>query len=249
MTGRLAGPLEAVVFDAGETLLHLDRAAIVRACHAAGATHVDDATVVGALARTREAIDAWLLPELARGRCPPQGEFMGGRSVQAHALVLLDLPPPARDQVLRELAALDRVQRLWTLVPGDAPATLAALRARGLRLAVVSNSDGSVEGVLRREGLRPHLELVLDSHVEGVMKPDPRLFRRCVERLGVEAARCAYVGDIYSIDVAGARGAGLQAVLVDRGGGYRAPACPRVSALGELLALLPDAAPGAAAAT
>lgn len=228
--------VEAVLFDAGETLLLLDREAIVRACRAAGA-EVDVPAVDRALLATRRAVDDELLPRLARGEAPPQHLLLGGRSVQEHALHLLVPDAARRLAALRDLAALDRVQRLWTLVPEDALPTLDALLARGLRLAVVSNSDGSVEGKLRREGLADRFEAVLDSHVEGFAKPDPRLFRRGVERLGLDPARCLYVGDIFSIDVAGARAAGLQGALLDRtGGAYETPdACLRVSSLRALL--------------
>lgn len=236
MTTDLAAPIEAVIFDAGETLLLLDQALIAAACRDAGATHVDVARVQDALLATREALDAWLLPELAAGRAPPQHAFPGG-SVQEHTLSLLEL---TRDQLrgaIRTLVQADRDQRLWTLVPDDGRSTLDALRARGLRLAVVSNSDGRIDRKLADEGLRDAFEVVLDSHVEGLTKPEPGLFLRCVERLSLPPERCAYVGDIFSIDVEGPRRAGLQGVLLDRTGRYRAPASPRARCLADLLDL------------
>lgn len=236
MSPPLAAPVEAVIFDAGETLLLLDQPLIAAACRDAGAAHVDVGRVQDALLATREALDAWLLPELAAGRAPPQHAFPGG-SVQEHTLSLLGL---TRDQLrgaIRTLVQADRDQRLWTLVPDDARSTLDALAARGLRLAVVSNSDGRIEGKLRDEGLRGWFEVVIDSRVEGLEKPEPGLFLRCVERLGLPPERCVYVGDIFSIDVEGPRRAGLQGVLLDRTGRYRAPASPRARTLADLLAL------------
>ena len=56
---------------------------------------------------------------------------------------------------------------------------------------------------------------MLDSAVEGVEKPDPRLFRLALERVGGEAASAVHVGDLYEVDVVGGRAAGLRAVLVD----------------------------------
>ena len=234
MSAPLAAPVEAVIFDAGETLLLLDQPLIAAACRDAGAAHVDADRVQDALLATREALDAWLLPELAAGRAPPQHAFPGG-SVQEHTLSLLGL---TRDQLrgaIRTLVQADRDQRLWTLVPDDARSTLDALAARGLRLAVVSNSDGRID---RDERLRDHFEVVLDSRVEGLEKPEPGLFLRCVERLGLAPERCAYVGDIFSIDVEGPRRAGLQGVLLDRTGCYRVPASARASCLSELVALV-----------
>ena len=88
----------------------------------------------------------------------------------------------------------------------QAAETLQGLRARGLRTAVVSNADGRVEALLRAAGLGAHLELVVDSHYEGIEKPDPEIFRRALARMGVRAERAVYVGDIYSIDVVGRAG-------------------------------------------
>jgi putative hydrolase of the HAD superfamily len=100
---------------------------------------------------------------------------------------------------------------------------------------VVSNADGRVEAMLESLGLAPHLGLVLDSHLEGVEKPHPEIFERAVERLGLAPARTLYVGDIYSIDVVGARGAGLVPVLLDPLGGYPDVDCATIAALHDLL--------------
>jgi putative hydrolase of the HAD superfamily len=75
---------------------------------------------------------------------------------------------------------------------------------------------------------------MLDSQNEGVEKPDPRLFQIGLERAGAQAATTLHVGDFYSIDVLGARAAGLQAVLVDSAGLYPDADCPRIRSLAEL---------------
>ena len=113
--------------------------------------------------------------------------------------------------------------------------TLAGLRARGIATGVVSNADGRVEAMLGALGLAPHLEVVLDSHLEGVEKPDPEIFRRALARLDRPAARTLYVGDIYSIDALGARAAGLTPVLLDPLGGYADADCATIARLPELL--------------
>ena len=79
--------------------------------------------------------------------------------------------------------------------------------------------------MLRELGLARHLQLVLDSHIEGVEKPDPEIFRRALARLSLSAPRTVYVGDIYSIDALGARAAGLTPVLLDPLGGYADADC------------------------
>lgn len=108
-----------------------------------------------------------------------------------------------------------RVNHLWTHVAEETPDALRLLAGMGYRLAVVSNADGRVEELLSRRGLREHFEFVIDSHVIGVEKPDPRIFREATDRLGLDPALCLYVGDLFPVDVLGARAAGLQAVLID----------------------------------
>jgi putative hydrolase of the HAD superfamily len=97
---------------------------------------------------------------------------------------------------------------------------LDGIAALGLRRAVVSNSDGRAEWHLEQCGVREGIEFVVDSHLVGVEKPDPRIFHIALERLGVAAGRALYVGDIRSVDEAGAREAGMRFVLLDPHGDY-----------------------------
>ena len=98
---------------------------------------------------------------------------------------------------------------------------------------VVSNSDGRVRRILRRTGVEPHVDLVLDSQEEGVEKPDPRIFDIALERSKADRASTIHCGDIYHIDVAGTPAAGLPAVLLDAAGLYGDADCPRVASLPE----------------
>jgi putative hydrolase of the HAD superfamily len=79
---------------------------------------------------------------------------------------------------------------------------------------------------------------MLDSQLEGVEKPDPRLFELALEQAGGRPETTLHVGDFYWIDVQGARAAGLRAVLLDSAGLYPEADCPRIRSLGELPDLL-----------
>jgi len=95
----------------------------------------------------------------------------------------------------------------------DALQTLAALRAAGFRLGLITNGSVRMQsGKLKCLSLPVLFDTVLISDAEGVHKPDPEIFRRALARLGVEAARACYVGNHPDIDVAGARAAGLKGV-------------------------------------
>ena len=99
---------------------------------------------------------------------------------------------------------------------GSTSALLAAMAgAAGYRVGVVSNADGRVEALFDQVGLTPYVEFVIDSHVVGVAKPDPRIFRMGAERLRLPPEECLYVGDLYAVDVLGARAAGLRPLLLD----------------------------------
>jgi HAD superfamily hydrolase (TIGR01509 family) len=97
-------------------------------------------------------------------------------------------------------------------------AVLTRLRARGHRLAVVSNWDVSLLEVLDRTGLAPFFDAVAISALVGASKPDPRPFATALDALGVDAAGAVHVGDTYGEDVVGARAAGVRPILVDRSG-------------------------------
>ena len=75
---------------------------------------------------------------------------------------------------------------------------------------------------------------MLDSHLEGVEKPDAGIFRRALERLGVPARRALYVGDLRVVDGMGARAAGFHFVLIDPYGDYAAPGEPAIGSLAGL---------------
>ena len=98
----------------------------------------------------------------------------------------------------------------------DVLPTLNALRARGYRLAVISNWDISLDLLLVRHGLRDYFEVVLASLVEGVEKPDPRLFRIALSHLELGPESVIHVGDNPEDDVAGAEEAGILPFLIDR---------------------------------
>lgn len=155
-------------------------------------------------------------------------------------LVLTAAGVPLSDQTEAALAELHRyheVSNLWESVPNEVRPALSALRASGLRLVVVSNANGTLRHAFSRLGLFDAFDAVFDSCDEGVEKPDPRYFAIALERTGASAATTIHVGDLYHVDVVGARRAGIRPVLLDAAGLYPDCDCRRVRTLAEVVPL------------
>ena len=101
-------------------------------------------------------------------------------------------------------------------------------------IAVISNADGKIDAVLRRCRIFDCFASVTDSGTVGHEKPHPAIFEAALREMNADPAESLYVGDVYSVDYLGARGAGMQAVLFDVAGAYRERGVPRVQSLSEL---------------
>jgi putative hydrolase of the HAD superfamily len=157
---------------------------------------------------------------------------------------IFDIEPAARaqlDDVLCELFLVP-IFAIGRVYP-DALAALADLRARGHRIAIVSNSPwGSPPQSWRRELERLGLAALVDAVVlcgdVGWRKPSQRIFDHACARLGVRSYDCTFVGDDLEWDVAGSSAAGMRPVLIDRDDRHRTFAGARIRSLNDLAALL-----------
>jgi putative hydrolase of the HAD superfamily len=211
--------VKAVFFDAGGTLLHIDYERVARViAQVLGRTVTPEAFVEAEYA-ARDAVEA----AMAAGMTGTDEERW--RIYFRAMLGALGLGEDEFARVSPAIAEEHRRRHLWTATrPGTAEA-LAELRRRGFVVAVISNADGGVERLLEGAGLRQHLEFVVDSGLVGVEKPDPRIFRIALDRSGVAPQDACYVGDLYPVDVVGARQAGLEPVLMDPLGRYGGRDC------------------------
>ncbi len=147
-------------------------------------------------------------------------------------------PSPATGAALDELQRYHAEFNLWETVPDGVTEALDRLRAMGLKLAVVSNANGKLKALFARLDLARRFDVMLDSAEEGVEKPDPRIFELALERAGARREDTLHVGDLYHVDVEGARGVGLRAVLLDTADLYGEFDCVRIRTLGELPGLV-----------
>lgn len=196
--------LQAILFDAGNTLLFLDYPRLAPA--------IARATGVPLTARD---LELQAKPAaLALERSDTSDRERASRYLET-LFRLAGVPEVKLGAVRDTLFALHRERHLWGGVHPGTIGALERLRRGGYRLAVVSNSDGRAEEGLEAAGLRGFFECVIDSQLVGFEKPDPRIFRAALDRLGLVPAEALYVGDIYEVDVVGARRAGMEVVLLD----------------------------------
>jgi HAD superfamily hydrolase (TIGR01549 family) len=228
--------LEAVVFDAGGTLVRLDFEWM-----AATATQIGFRTTAAELRRAevagRRRYDASAPPRpgvVVDGVPQPLGGRGDVRAYFGGMLLATGMPHHLVGVTLVWYLARERTSGLWARQNEGARETLDAVAAMGLRRCVVSNSDGRAAQHLRNAGVLDGLEFVVDSFEQGIEKPDPGIFRVALDRLGVDARRALYVGDIRSVDEVGARAAGMPFVLIDPAGDYGDPGGHAIRAIGEL---------------
>lgn len=142
----------------------------------------------------------------------------------------------ATDAALETLRLYHSQSNLWEGVVPGVPEALADIRKRADKMIVISNANGKLHVLLERVGLSGFFDVIVDSFVEGVEKPDPRLFEIALERAGSRADEALHIGDIYHVDVAGARAAGMTPVLLDPCNLYPEADCARVGSVSELVA-------------
>jgi putative hydrolase of the HAD superfamily len=229
-------PLRAVFFDAGNTLIRMDYAVIARELGTRGVA-VSPADVERADWRARVRLDPTLTG--------PGDRVLSTETPDTAARYLRFILDElgVRDEALAaELGAWRLTYNppvgLWNVVEPDAVAALRLVRQAGLGAAVISNSNGSVRSILEDLGLAAYLDFVLDSAEVGVEKPNARIFQMALERAGLRPGQAVYVGDLYSVDVLGARAVGLPAVLLDPGACWGGRDCPTASSVLDAVRLV-----------
>jgi HAD superfamily hydrolase (TIGR01509 family) len=213
-----SAPLDTLLLDAGGVLVFpsWERVSRVMAVHGVA---VGDDVLARAGARAMLELDR------------PVGETTDASRAEDLFLQVLSHAGVERSEAceagLAELRDYHARHNLWERVPGDVEPFLARLKDAGIRLVLVSNANGTVRRHFERLGLARYFHTLIDSHEEGVEKPDPRLFEIALERSGAAAGRAVHVGDLYHVDVLGARRAGIDAWLYDPAGSHPDKECRR----------------------
>ena len=141
-----------------------------------------------------------------------------------------------RDTVLEILKKISRSAKVENYVLyDDVLPTLKKLKKRGLIVGLITSLTKDMNLICRNLGLASHIDFVVTAKEVGSNKPEPPIFLAALERAGVNASEAVYVGDQYDTDVVGARGVGINPILIDR---YdlmpKFSDCPRIHSLTEL---------------
>lgn len=226
--------LRAVLFDAGNTLIHMPWAAeelLTEACLELGFA-VTREQALGAL---RES-DRYHSERYLSRTGDDDEAFWRGYHGAALRHLGIDDPTGERAGFLSYRFGLPHVWQPYS----DARDACVRLKGLGLALGVVSNGSARVSKLLFQADLLGYLDAVISSQTAGVEKPDPAIFRAALEKLHVRAEEAIFVGDLYDVDVRGARAAGIEAVLLDRQGTETGRDCPVVRDLNEVVALVEE---------
>lgn len=229
--------IRGVLFDWGGTLARESAESVPAAC-AAVADYASRHLGVEARPADVERACAAVLPTHDPSPGQPAPEI---RAILAQAFTWLGWPAAAGDVEAAARRFFDtscHSQHVYD----DARAILASLKYRGYRIGVVSNTifPGAYwRPLLNSLGLAGYIETFVSSADLGIAKPDPSPFRRALADLQLERHEAIFIGDTLATDIAGARAAGLRAVLLDRRGRAREAAgylvIERLAALADLL--------------
>jgi putative hydrolase of the HAD superfamily len=206
--------------DAGNTIVFLDHALVARTVAEALVREGIESDVDGLRIERAEGIAKKLLDRKQLLAPLPDNDITSAWSSFMSTLVLIATEVDGVNEALaatctRALWAEHRRFNLWRKVPDGLVDAVGELRARGVPVVVVSNSEGKLQELFDNLGLAQAFDLVIDSHHVGVEKPDPAIFRLVLERFGVAAVDALHLGDTFATDVVGARAAGMQVALID----------------------------------
>ncbi len=225
--------VDAVFLDVGGVFHLPDHRLVMEALRRAGCRvdeeRLDRAHYAGAAELTR-----W-----------PQGPEAIWRAFEEAYVREAGVPAERLEDAIAELDVAFTAPGMWSRHAPGSVAALRALAATGVALAIVSNSDGTLESRLAAEGVcqvGPGLGVpvvaVVDSGAVGVAKPDPAIFAFALEATGVEPHRALHVGDTVGADVDGARAAGVLPLHLDPYGFCADRSHPHLDDLAGLPALL-----------
>lgn len=225
--------IDVVFFDAGETILHPHPSfpelfASTSREHGFEVTPEEVAPVLYGMLRNLAAV-----AEEARVESPSLSEkeshrfwtYLYSRCLEQLAISDESLP----DELYKVFSDMSTYRLFDDVLP-----TLGRLAEEGYALGLISNFEGWLEELLVELEVGHVFDFSVISGIEGIEKPDPRIYELALDRAAAPASASVHVGDSVVMDVEPATAVGMRAVLLDRGGTQGEVDCPSISSLEEL---------------
>lgn len=226
--------VRVLCLDAGNTVIFLDHGRIARLLGQEG-LDVSAATLIRCEGEAKCLLEDGLgeRPEWEYQR--EVGAVGWGRTI-ATILAQAKVDQARIPELLGKLWKSHVELNLWWLVPEGMGVALDQIRRLGVKVVIVSNSEGMLHLLFDRLKIASHFDLVVDSGIAGVEKPDPGIWQIALAAYPAAYDEVLHLGDTYATDIAGAQGLGLRAALIDPYGHYatRHLGVPRVPGVVEV---------------
>ncbi|HEX4511993.1 MAG TPA: HAD-IA family hydrolase [Polyangiaceae bacterium] len=227
--------VDLLSLDAGNTVIFLDHARLETIARELG-HEVDSAKLIETEGKAKRAIggdgDAIEI-DWANAKAPGARGWgiVMATMFEAAGVSRGDLP-----KLLDVLWASHVDHNLYSKVPKGFAKAMAEIRALGVKVAIVSNSEGMLDRLFDKLGILSSFDAVVDSAKVGIEKPDARIFEIACKRTGTTPARALHLGDTMATDIVGARNAKMRCAMVDPFGHYEGmyPDVPRVAGVVEV---------------
>jgi HAD superfamily hydrolase (TIGR01509 family) len=208
-----APPIRGVIFDFHHTLAHAgDPAVWLAEAWSDLGRPGDPVTALGEATHTKAVVFLDQLWESARVVDPDSERDLDSRRHRAVFEQVVG-EAPGIDAELAD-ALYEIMHRQWDVYDDVLP-VLAALRDKGIRVAMLSNVGFDLNPTLERTGVHALIEGAVLSHAVGVVKPDPGIFQRALDILQLPASDVLMVGDAWRDD-AGAAALGIRTLILPR---------------------------------
>jgi 2-haloalkanoic acid dehalogenase type II len=210
--------IKAVLFDLGSTLIYFDSTW-------PEVTDEANQALAGALRQQGfdHDIDEIIREYRQRVRAYQEQESIDFREFTAQFVLRSVLaergyPEVPDDRLVPVLKETFAVSQAHWQPEADTIPTLRRLGELGYRLGIVSNAgdDADVQVLIDKAGIRSYFEVILSSAAAGVRKPNPDIFRRVLDRMGLTPEQAVMVGDVLGADILGAHNAGMPGIWITR---------------------------------
>lgn len=227
--------IKAVFFDLYQTLVHYRPTQAELEAEALNSLGFK--TSAAALDRPILTANEILYKEMAgRPLSKRSREEIASLYTEYQRTVLKEAGIKAEEKVVLKLLAMMQQVHMDLVVYDDALPVLTDIKQRGLVTGLISNIEKNMNETIEKLGIASKLDIIVTSLDAGAAKPQPEIFRYAMKKGNVQPSESIYVGDQYQVDMAGAKAAGMQGILLDRVGYYRQKMdCPKIKSLNEII--------------